>query len=143
MVEEDILERHLNLGLIRLAEGASKVLINTLDGMAQLTGFPQRKRLQKVLLKSRKCLAMLLAAQVLEHIDVSYVKMRPELTFELTANAKLQESITQIVEAAEPRGVAVIADEVQDTSSLAVLWQCGIKLIAGSFVKESTQVVAQ
>jgi diguanylate cyclase (GGDEF)-like protein len=81
--------------------------------------------------------------QLLEHIDVSYVKMRPELTFELTANAKLQESITQIVEAAEPRGVAVIADEVQDTSSLAVLWQCGIKLIAGSFVKESTQVVAQ
>jgi len=81
--------------------------------------------------------------QLLEHIDVSYVKMRPELTFELTGNAKLQESITQIVEAAEPRGVAVIADEVKDTSSLAVLWQCGIKLIAGSFVRESTQVVAQ
>jgi len=81
--------------------------------------------------------------QLLEHIDVSFVKMRPELTFELTANAKLQESIAQIVEAAEPRGVEVIADEVKDTSSLAVLWQCGIKLIAGSFVRESTQVVAQ
>jgi len=81
--------------------------------------------------------------QLLEHIDVSYIKMRPELTFELTSNAKLQESIAHIVEAAEPRGVAVIADEVQDTSSLAVLWQCGIKLIAGSFVRESTQVVAQ
>jgi diguanylate cyclase (GGDEF)-like protein len=81
--------------------------------------------------------------QLLEHIGVSYIKMRPELTFELTANAKLQESIAQIVEAAEPHGIAVIADEVQDTSSLAVLWQSGIKLIAGSFVRESTQVVAQ
>lgn len=81
--------------------------------------------------------------QLLEHIDVSYIKMRPELTFELTSNATHQERIAQIVEAAEPHGVAVIADEVQDTSSLAVLWQSGIKLIAGSFVRESTQVVAQ
>jgi diguanylate cyclase (GGDEF)-like protein len=81
--------------------------------------------------------------QLLEHLEVSYIKLRPELTFELTANSKLQESIRLIVEAAEPRSVAVIADEVQDTSSLAVLWQCGIKLIAGSFVRESTQVVAQ
>jgi len=37
----------------------------------------------------------------------------------------------------------VIADEVADTSSLAVLWQCGIKLIAGAFLKESSQVIAQ
>ena len=35
------------------------------------------------------------------------------------------------------------ADEVADTSSLAVLWQCGVKLIAGAFLSESSQVLAQ
>jgi diguanylate cyclase (GGDEF)-like protein len=81
--------------------------------------------------------------QLLEHLDVSYIKLQTALTTELTANAKNQEAIATIVEAADPRGVAVIAEEVTDTSSLAILWQCGIKLIAGSFVRESTQVVAQ
>jgi len=65
------------------------------------------------------------------------------LTEQLTTNTKHQESIRAIVEAAEPHGVAVIADEVSDTSCLAVLWQCGVKLITGTFVKESTQVLAQ
>ena len=81
--------------------------------------------------------------QLLEHLDVSYVKIQPVLTSDLTANSKNQEAVRKIVEAAEPHGVSVIADEVADTSSLAVLWQCGIKLIAGAFLKESSQVIAQ
>jgi diguanylate cyclase (GGDEF)-like protein len=81
--------------------------------------------------------------QLLEHLDVSYIKLHPELTEELTANAKHQESVRAIVETAESQGVAVIADEVTDTSCLAVLWQCGVKLITGTFVSESSQVQAQ
>jgi diguanylate cyclase (GGDEF)-like protein len=81
--------------------------------------------------------------QLLEHLDVSYIKIEPSLTAGLTANTKNQEAVRTIVEAAEPHGVAVIADEVADTSSLAVLWQCGVKLIAGAFLKESSQVLAQ
>ena len=81
--------------------------------------------------------------QLLEHLDVAYVKLHPSLTEELTANAKHQEAVRKIVEAAEARGVAVIADEVTNTSSLAVLWQCGVKLIAGAFLRETTQVLAQ
>ena len=53
------------------------------------------------------------------------------------------EQARAIVEAAEPHDVAVIADEVSDTSSLAVLWQCGVKLIAGAFLRESSKVHAQ
>jgi EAL domain-containing protein (putative c-di-GMP-specific phosphodiesterase class I) len=81
--------------------------------------------------------------QLLEHLDVSYVKLQPRLTEDLTSNAKHQESVQAVVEAAEKHGVAVVADEVTDTSCLAVLWQCGVKLITGTFVKESTQVLAQ
>jgi diguanylate cyclase (GGDEF)-like protein len=81
--------------------------------------------------------------QLLEHLDVSYVKILPELTQDLTSNSKHQDAIRKIVEAAEPAGVSVIADEVADTSSLAVLWQCGVKLISGAFLKEPPQVIAQ
>ncbi|RPH96755.1 MAG: EAL domain-containing protein [Lysobacterales bacterium] len=81
--------------------------------------------------------------QLLEHLDVAYVKLHPALTEELTANAKHQEAVRRIVETADAHGVAVIADEVTNTSSLAVLWQCGVKLIAGAFLRETTQVLAQ
>lgn len=81
--------------------------------------------------------------QLLEHLDVSYIKLLPSLTEDLTANTRNQEAVRRIVEAADPQGTAVIADEVADTSSLAVLWQCGVKLIAGAFLKESSQVLAQ
>jgi diguanylate cyclase (GGDEF)-like protein len=81
--------------------------------------------------------------QLLEHLDVSYIKILPSVTEDLTANTKNQEAVRKIVEAAELHGVDVIADEVADTSSLAVLWQCGVKLIAGAFLRESSQVLAQ
>jgi EAL domain-containing protein (putative c-di-GMP-specific phosphodiesterase class I) len=82
-------------------------------------------------------------SQLLEHLDVAYIKLQPALTNGLTGNARNQDAIRKIVEAAEAHGVAVIADEVADTSSLAVLWQCGVKLIAGAFLRETTQVLAK
>ena len=81
--------------------------------------------------------------QLLQHLEVSFIKLHPALTEGLTGNTQHQETIRRIVEAAEPRGVALIADEVADTSSLAVLWQCGVKLVAGTFLRENTQVLAQ
>jgi diguanylate cyclase (GGDEF)-like protein/PAS domain S-box-containing protein len=80
--------------------------------------------------------------QLLEHLDVSFVKLHPSLTNDLTSNTKNQEAVRKIVEAAQAHDIAVIADEVEDTSSLAVLWQCGVKLIAGAFLKEPSQVLA-
>lgn len=81
--------------------------------------------------------------QLLEHLDASYVKLQHALTEDLISDTKKQEAIRRIVEAAEAQGVEVIADEVANTSSLAVLWQCGVKLISGAFLSESSQVIAQ
>jgi len=81
--------------------------------------------------------------QLLEHIDASYVKIHPSLTKNLTGNPANHDPIRQIVDAADSRGATVIADEVSDTASLAILWQCGVKLIAGAFLKEKSQVVGQ
>jgi EAL domain-containing protein (putative c-di-GMP-specific phosphodiesterase class I) len=82
-------------------------------------------------------------SQLLKHLEVSYVKLHPKLTKNLTADSKNQEAIRKIVDAAELHHASVIADEVADTSSLAVLWQCGVKLISGAFLKEPSQVIAQ
>jgi len=79
--------------------------------------------------------------QVLEHLGASYLKIHSSLTENLTRNSPKLELIRNIVDAAELCGVNVIADEVSDTSSLATLWQCGVKLVAGSFLKEKSQVV--
>ena len=81
--------------------------------------------------------------QLLEHLEVSFVKILPSLTENMTAITKNQDVVNKIVEAAEKNGVTVIAEEVADTSSLAVLWQCGVKLIAGTFLRESSQAAAQ
>jgi EAL domain-containing protein (putative c-di-GMP-specific phosphodiesterase class I) len=81
--------------------------------------------------------------QLLEHLDASYVKLDHRLTVDLLSDTKKQDAIRKIVEAARPHDIAVIADEVADTSSLAVLWQCGVKLISGAFLSESSQVIAQ
>ena len=82
-------------------------------------------------------------SQLLEHLEVSYVKLHPMLTEDLLTDTKNQESIRKIVDDAEIHGASVIAEEVEDTSSLAVLWQCGVKLISGTFLKEPPQVIAQ
>lgn len=81
--------------------------------------------------------------QLFEHLNARYVKLHTALTDELQGNTKAQESIQQIVEVAGEHGAVVIADEISDTSNLAVLWQCGVKLIAGAFLKETPQVVGQ
>jgi diguanylate cyclase (GGDEF)-like protein len=80
---------------------------------------------------------------LLEHLGASYIKIHRSLTENLTGNSVNQEAIRKIIEAAEAKGVCVIADEVSDTSSLAILWQCGVKLLAGSFYKEKSQVVGE
>jgi EAL domain-containing protein (putative c-di-GMP-specific phosphodiesterase class I) len=79
--------------------------------------------------------------QLLEHIDTAFIKLRADLTEDLIADTQKQEDIRKIVEVTGPLGIHVIADEVTDTSSLAVLWQCGVKLIAGTFLSESSQAV--
>lgn len=78
---------------------------------------------------------------LLEHLDVSFVKLHHGMTENLLSDSSKQEAIREIVDAARTRDIAVIADEVADTTSLATLWQCGVKLISGTFLSESSDAV--
>ncbi len=81
--------------------------------------------------------------QLLEHLPVDMVKLRSGLTQNLTTNTANQEIIRAVIRAAEPYEISVIADEVQDATDLAVLWQCGVKFVTGDFLNEAPQVVGQ
>ena len=81
--------------------------------------------------------------QLLEHLPVKMIKLRPGLAQGLSSNTTNQEIIRAVVRAVESRNITIIADEVQDASDLAALWQCGVKLVTGDFLNEAPQVVGQ
>jgi len=81
--------------------------------------------------------------QLLEHLSVNMVKLRPGLAHGLSSNRANQDIIRSVVRAIEAHDIIIIADEVQDAADLAVLWQCGVKLVTGDFLNEAPQVVGQ
>jgi len=81
--------------------------------------------------------------RLLEHLPVKMIKLRPGLAQGLSSNTTNQEIIRAVVRAVESRNITIIADEVQDASDLATLWQCGVKLVTGDFLNEAPQVVGQ
>ncbi len=81
--------------------------------------------------------------QLLDHLPVRMIKLRPGLAQGLSANTTNQEIIRAVVRAVEARNITIIADEVRDASDLAALWQCGVKLVTGDFLNEAPQVVGQ
>lgn len=81
--------------------------------------------------------------KLLEHLKVDMIKLRPGLAQGLSSNTTNQEIIRAVVNAVEPYNIIIVADEVEDASDLAVLWQCGVKLVTGDFLNEAPQVVGQ
>jgi len=81
--------------------------------------------------------------QLLEHLPVDMVKLTQGMAQGLSTNIPNQETIRAVVKSVEPYNIRVIADEVKDATDLAVLWQCGVKLVTGDFLNEAPQVVGQ
>jgi EAL domain-containing protein (putative c-di-GMP-specific phosphodiesterase class I) len=81
--------------------------------------------------------------QLLEYLPVSMIKLRPGLAQGLSSNRANQDIIRAVVKGIENRNITIIADEVQDAADLAILWQCGVKLVTGDFLNEAPQVVGQ
>ena len=81
--------------------------------------------------------------QLLDHLPINMIKLRPGLAKGLSSSTTNQEIIRAVVKSVETRNITIVADEVQDASDLAVLWQCGVKLVTGDFLNEAPQVVGQ
>jgi len=81
--------------------------------------------------------------QLLEHLPVDMIKLRSDLAQGVASNTANQEIIRSVVRAIDKRDITIVADEVKDASDMAVLWQCGVKLVTGDFLNEAPQVVGQ
>lgn len=79
--------------------------------------------------------------QLLDHIDVDYIRLDRSFMEDLAENTKNQEAIQRITELAGERGKLTITQFVPDAASLSVLWGMGVNFIQGYFLQEPSPVM--
>lgn len=76
---------------------------------------------------------------ILKNLDVQFIKLLPEMTFNIGGNEPLRHKLEIFIRHADERDVKLIAPRVEHTSDLATLWQFGVTLVQGDFVREETR----
>lgn len=74
--------------------------------------------------------------QLLEHVDVDYIRLDKSFMDKLTENPQNQDTIKSLAEQATELGKFSIAQHVPDAASLSILWGMGINFIQGYFLQE-------
>lgn len=72
----------------------------------------------------------------LRFLDLSYIRLAPEMVLKLGENEARRRKLSDLVSVATQNDTRVIAPRVENTSDLATLWQLGITLVQGDFVRE-------
>lgn len=72
---------------------------------------------------------------LLRHLPIDIVKLKPALLEGLAGSSARQESLKQLNETLQERGVKTIALGVEDANTLAALWTVGVNYIQGHFVQ--------
>src|SRR5271165_4648161 len=72
--------------------------------------------------------------KLLADIEMNFIKVDGSLMQGLSTNQIQQQRVKGLVEAAKRRGIETVAERVEDTNTMAVLWQLGIEFIQGYFV---------
>lgn len=78
--------------------------------------------------------------QLLREIDVDLVSLHSGLCEALKSNAANRAAVRKVVLAAEQAGAVVVAGDVQDAADMATLWQCGVRLVCGDYLRELSQI---
>ncbi len=81
--------------------------------------------------------------RVLNGLPVSCIRPAQHLFTNLGDGAGRSEDLADLVKSCEKTEANVIAEGVQAARHLAMLWQLGIKLVAGDFLHEESRVVGQ
>lgn len=76
------------------------------------------------------------SVQMLKHLRANYIKIDGSFMRNLASNQENQAMVKSMNELAQESGCQTIAEFVEDASSLAVLWQCGINYIQGNFLQQ-------
>lgn len=79
--------------------------------------------------------------QLLEHIDVDYIRLDRNFMEDLAGNVQHQETIQKIAAQASEMGKYTIAQFVPDAASLSILWGMGLNFIQGYFLQEPSPIM--
>ncbi len=74
---------------------------------------------------------------LLQNLDVNILRLAPEAVKDLGNNDKLRDQLSTLSTHAREHDVRMIAPKVEHTGDLATLWQFGITLVQGEFVREA------
>lgn len=80
--------------------------------------------------------------QILDLLKPDYIKIDGELMHTLMTDKQMQESVQNIVRAAEERNIKTIAERVENANAMAVLFQLGLDFMQGHYVHEPEVVLA-
>ena len=79
--------------------------------------------------------------QMLDHIDVDYIRLDKSFIEELVENTDNQEAIQNLAAQATERGKLTVTQYVPDAASLSILWGLGVNFIQGYFLQEPSPVM--
>lgn len=74
--------------------------------------------------------------QLLDHIDVEYIRIHRSLMDGLQENTKNQETVKRITQQAHQLNKQIIAQHVPDAGCLTILWGIGVNFVQGYFFQE-------
>ncbi len=78
--------------------------------------------------------------EIMEKLDFDFIKIDGSLVVDINTNIDNQNRITQITDSVSQHKARTIASLVQDASSLAVLYRCGVDYIQGYFMQEPADI---
>ena len=74
---------------------------------------------------------------------MQYLKIDGSLMQGISTNQTRQESVGDFVSAARDKGIATIAERVEDANTMAVLFQLGVHYMQGHYVQEAEVVLGE
>jgi EAL domain-containing protein (putative c-di-GMP-specific phosphodiesterase class I) len=74
-----------------------------------------------------------------EQLDLAFVKLDSQFTRSLKDQPQDLQTLRNLVSIAAGAGTHVLADQVNDSVDMAMLWQCGVRHLAGDFLLESSR----
>lgn len=74
---------------------------------------------------------------ILKNLSVDFMRLAPAAVQDLGNNDKLRDQLSNLAGHAREHKVRIIAPKVEHTGDLATLWQFGITLVQGDFVREA------
>jgi len=82
------------------------------------------------------------SARVLASTPMNYLKIDGSLMQSLSSDEALRQRVRGYIEAANKRGIATIAERVEDANTMAVLFQLGVGYVQGHYLHEPEVVLA-